>query len=733
VPRTSRPAARLTAQLVLDTLGRIPVPIDKRRLIKQLDLKGEARRALNHLLRDMARDGQIAFVGEGRIVRAGARATKEAIPFEIVGTDVEDGTLLAKALEWTGPSPLARLRVADGHPAPPVGAHGIGRFEFVDGEWIATLVRLADLVPERVVGQIEKAGSVWRLKPTDRRVKTDYTIEADAIGEALPGELVLAELLPQRRIGLPRARVVERIGRLGDPRSASLIAIHAQDIPTVFPADALAQAERAKPAPVGAREDLRELPIVTIDGADARDFDDAVMAVADDSPDNVGGWRLIVAIADVAWYVRPGDALDRSAYQRGNSCYFPDRVVPMLPERLSNDLCSLRPDEDRPTLAVHIVIDRSGTKRSHRFVRAIIRSAQRFTYERIQAIADGHEKAPGWIADKVVGPLYGAYKALLAARVARGALDIDVEERKVELGADGKVAKIAPRTRLDSHRLIEEFMILANVCAAETLERKRLPCMYRVHEPPAVDRVEALRETLEGLGLRLARGAAMRPHDFGRILDWAKGQPYHHLVNQMVLRSQSLAVYSPVNQGHFGLSLARYAHFTSPIRRYADLLVHRALVSAGALGEGGLLDPGPVPDFADAGDNISATERRAVAAERDAMARYIAAYLEDRQGATFQARISGVQKFGLFITLNEIGADGLVPVRSLPNDFYHFDERRHTLTGSRNAKVYTLGQAVEVRLREVDGLTGSLSFELMEGGPGRAPRGNFKRGRHPRR
>ncbi len=732
MPRTSRPAARLTAQLVLDTLARIPVPIDKRRLIKQLDLKGEARRALNHLLRDMARDGQIAFVGEGRIVRAGARASKEAIPLEIVGTDVEDGTLLAKALEWTGPSPLARLRVADGHPAPPVGAHGIGRFEFVDGEWIATLVRLADLVPERVVGQIEKAGSAWRLRPTDRRVKTDYTIEADAIGEAQPGELVLAELLPQRRIGLPRARVVERIGRLGDPRSASLIAIHAQDIPTVFPAEALAQAERAKPAPVGAREDLRELPIVTIDGADARDFDDAVMAVADDAPDNIGGWRLIVAIADVSWYVRPGDALDRSAYQRGNSCYFPDRVVPMLPERLSNDLCSLRPDEDRPTLAVHIVIDRSGTKRSHRFVRAMIRSAQRFTYERIQAIADGHEKAPGWIADKVVGPLYGAYKSLLAARVARGALDIDVEERKVELGADGKVAKIAPRTRLDSHRLIEEFMILANVCAAETLERKRLPCMYRVHEPPAVDRVEALRETLEGLGLRLARGAAMRPHDFGRVLDWAKGQPHHHLVNQMVLRSQSLAVYSPVNQGHFGLSLARYAHFTSPIRRYADLLVHRALVSAGALGEGGLLDPGPVPDFADAGDHISATERRAVAAERDAMARYIAAYLEDRQGATFQARISGVQKFGLFITLNEIGADGLVPVRSLPNDFYHFDERRHTLTGSRNAKVYTLGQAVEVRLREIDGLTGSLAFELMDAGPGRAPRGNFKRGRRQR-
>ncbi len=732
MPRTSRHDPRPTAEGVLEALARSPVPVDKRRLIKQLGLKGEGRRALNHLLRDMAREGRIAFVGEGRIVRAGARSSGESIPFEIVGTDVEDGTMLAKALEWTGPSPLARLRVADGHPVPAVGAHGIGRFEFVDGEWVATLVRLAERAVERVVGRIEKAGTGWRLSPTDRRVKTEFAIEADGIGEAQPGELVLAEVMPQRRLGLPRAKVVERIGRLGDPRSASLIAIYAQDIPTVFPEDALAQAERARPAPVGAREDLRERPIVTIDGADARDFDDAVLAEPDDDPGNPGGWRLIVAIADVAWYVRTGDALDRSAYQRGNSCYFPDRVVPMLPERLSNDLCSLRPDEDRPTLAVHIVVDRSGTKRSHRFVRAVIRSAQRFTYERIQAIADGHEKAPGWIMDKVVGPLYGAYEALLAARLARGALDIDVEERKVELGTDGKVAKIAPRTRLDSHRLIEEFMILANVCAAETLERKRLPCMYRVHEPPAADRVEALRETLEGLGLRLARGAAMRPHDFVRVLDWAKGAPHHHLVNQMVLRSQSLAVYSPVNQGHFGLSLARYAHFTSPIRRYADLLVHRGLISADGLGEGGLMESGSVPDFADAGDHISATERRAVAAERDAMARYIAAYLEDRQGAVFPARISGVQKFGLFITLDEIGADGLVPVRSLPSDYYHFDERRHVLTGSRNGKVYTLGQAVEVRLREVDALTGSLSFELMETGSSRPPRGSFKRGRQRR-
>lgn len=715
---------------MLDALARQPGAVEKRLLGKLMGLKGDARRALTFVLRDMARDGLIVPAGAGRIARAVTQAPREAVAIEVVGFDTEDGSALASPLDWRGPAPLARLVTTASHPVPAVGTHGLAKLEHVDGEWRAHLVKLAERVAERVVGRLARARGGWRLEPTDRRVRTEFEIAEDAVGDATAGDLVLAEILPRRRLGLPTARVLETLGKLGDPRSASLIAIHAQGIPTVFPPEALAQAARAKPATVEGREDLRDLPIVTIDGADARDFDDAVMAVADDDPANPGGFKLIVAIADVAYYVRPGDALDRSAYERGNSCYFPDRVVPMLPERLSNELCSLRPDEDRPTLVAHIVIGADGRKRAHRFARATIRSAQRFTYERIQAIADGTEKAPGWIADKVVGPLYAAYRALAAARDVRGALDIDVEERKVELGADGKVAKIAPRVRLESHKLIEEFMILANVCAAETLEKRRLPCMYRVHEPPAADRVEALRAVLDGLGLSLSKGAPSKPHDFGRILDWAADKPWRHLVNQMVLRSQSLAVYSPANKGHFGLALARYAHFTSPIRRYADLMVHRALIAAGGLGPGGLPAGAATPDFAVAGEHISATERRAVAAERDAMARYVAAYLEDRVGAVFPARISGVQKFGVFVTLDEIGADGLVPVRALPQDFYRFDERRHTLTGSRNGKVYTLGQQVEARLREVDGLTGSMVFDLLDGAaprPGRAPQGRFPR------
>ncbi|MCM0019183.1 MAG: ribonuclease R [Tagaea sp.] len=710
---------------MLDLLRRAPKPVEKRRIGKILHLKGPARDALKHLLRDMLRDGELVALDDGKVaLPRGDGVPAGATMVEIVEADIEEAILRARPLEWTGegPAPLARVRLAEGHPVPPIGARALARLKRDGDGWLADILRVADKAEERLVARLDRAGRDWRLTPTDRRVRTEFVLAEEPPEGAKAGDLVLAEMLPARRLGLPRARVVERIGAEGDPKSASLIAIFAQDIPTVFSPAALDQARRASPALHAKREDLRDLPLVTIDGADARDFDDAVFARPD--PAAPGGFELIVAIADVAWYVRPGDALDRDAYARGNSCYFPDRVVPMLPERLSNDLCSLRPDEDRPVLAVHMRIDAEGRKLGHRFARATIRSARRFTYEEVQDLADG--RAPGDRFGLIVEPLYAAYRLLAGARGERGALDLDLEERKVELDAAGRVASIKPRKRVDSHRLIEEFMILANVCAAETLEKKRLPCMYRVHPPPADTRIESLRVVLDGLGMRLDR-SALRPKDFGRILDWAADKPWRHLVNTMVLRCQSLAVYAPNNAGHFGLALTRYAHFTSPIRRYADLLVHRALIEAGDFGEGGL-NSGHVPDFAKAGEHISATERRAIAAERDAMARYMAAYLADRQGATFHARISGVQKFGLFVTLDEIGADGLIPVRALPNDFYQFDERRHTLTG-RRGRVFGLGEAVEVRLREVEALTGSLTFELLDSGGKRVAKGKFPRRR----
>ncbi|MGQ0676352.1 MAG: ribonuclease R, partial [Rhodospirillales bacterium] len=505
-------------------------------------------------------------------------------------------------------------------------------------------------------------------------------------------------------------------GSMDNPRAFSLIAIHTHDIPVAFPAEALAEAERALPVPLGKRTDLCAVPLVTIDGADARDFDDAVWAEPDPDPDNRGGWHAVVAIADVAWYVRPGGALDRAARRRGNSVYFPDRVVPMLPEKLSNDLCSLRPNEDRAVLAVHLWFDGDGNKRGHRFLRGLMRSSARLTYEQVQAAQDGRpDDGTAPLLEPVIRPLYGAFRALVSERERRGTLDLDVPERKAVLDDQGRVTAIDRRQRLDSHRLIEELMIAANVAAAETLERARQPCMYRVHDAPTLEKAEALRDFLGPLGYRLAKGQVLKPIQFTHILKQARGRPEAQVVNEVVLRSQALAQYSPDNIGHFGLALRRYAHFTSPIRRYADLMVHRGLIAGLELGEGGL-PRGEPEDFAALGDLLSDCERRAVSAERDAADRYVASFLAGRVGESFPGRVSGVTRFGLFVSLSETGADGLVPISSLPRDYYDHDERGHRLVGRSTGRQYRLGEAAEVRLKEANPATGGLIFELLEGG-----------------
>jgi ribonuclease R len=569
-------------------------------------------------------------------------------------------------------------------------------------------------VPQRVVGVYEAIPGVGgRLRPTDRRVKTEFRIAAADADGARPGELVLAEALHTHRLGLLQARVVERLGQFGEPRTISLISIHEHDIPTEFPRAALDQAVAAKPVSLGERTDLRQVPLVTIDPEDARDHDDAVWAAPDPDPKNRGGFRLLVAIADVAHYVRPGDALDREAERRGNSVYFPDRVVPMLPEALSSDLCSLRPGVDRPCLAIEMTIDRQGNVLAHGVRRGLMRSAARLTYEQAQAARDGRpDEVTAPLLDGVIAPLYGAFAALLSARERRGTLDLDLPERRVVL-ANGKVARIEPRRRLDSHRLVEEFMIAANVAAAETLESKRLPCMYRVHDSPDPVKVEALREFAASLGLSLARGQVIRPAVFARLLEQAARTPHAAMLNELVLRSQAQAAYSPENIGHFGLALRRYCHFTSPIRRYADLLVHRALIAACSLGAGSL-PADAAARFAEIGERISATERRAAAAERDAVDRFTAAFLAERVGDILIGRVSGVTRFGLFVTLDESGGSGLVPIGSLPADYYDHDERRHALVGRRRGRVYTLGETVAARIREATPVTGGLVLELVE-------------------
>jgi ribonuclease R len=712
-----------TKEQLLAFIRESSVPVGKREIARAFRVSGADRIALKSMLKELERDSAVGR-NPGRRFGAPGRLPEVTV-VQVTGTDT-DGELLAKPVVWEGDGPPPRIMMAPdrkGVPALGPGDRVLARLRHIGaGRYEGSTIRRIAEAPGTTLGVFSLGPDGGRIRSTDRRDKADYVVARGDAAGAKEGELVLGEVLPAGRLGLRQARVLERLGDMSNPRSISLIAILGRGIPTDFPADALVQAEAAGPVSLGQRTDLRSLPLVTIDGEDARDFDDAVWAEPDPDPANQGGWHLLVAIADVAHYVRPGDPLDRAAAERGNSAYFPDRVVPMLPEALSNGWCSLKPDEERGCLAVHVWIDGAGHKRRHRFERGLMRSAARLTYNQLQAAADGRPDAiPAALAGRVVAPLYGAYGALMKARLARGALDLDLPERQVILGEDGRIDRIVPRARLDSHKLIEEFMIAANVCAAETLEAKHRPCMYRVHDAPAPDKIDALREFLASLGYKLAKGQVLKPQHFTQILEKAADTPYSHLVSQVVLRSQAQAVYSPVNLGHFGLALRRYAHFTSPIRRYADLLVHRSLISALGLGPDGL-PANAEAKFDSLAEHISMTERRADAAEREAEDRYIAAYLVSRVGASFAGRIGGVTRFGLFVTLEETGADGLVPIRTLPSDYYVHDEQRHRLVGRSSGRIYVLGDPVEVRLAEADMVTGGLLLELLEGGEASSPR-----------
>jgi ribonuclease R len=559
--------------------------------------------------------------------------------------------------------------------------------------------------------------------PADRRDRSEYFVDLAHAAGAIDGELVAAEPLPARRYGPPRVRIVERLGQPNAPGAISLLSIAAFAIPTEFTAAALAEAAAAKPPTPAGRVNLRDLALVTIDGSDARDFDDAVWAEPDPEPENRGGWHLVVAIADVAHYVAPESALDREAELRGNSVYFPDRVVPMLPEALSNGLCSLMPGEDRACLAAHLWIDAQGRKQRHRFERAIMRSAARLTYDEVQAARDDSQKLA--IGKDRLDALYAAWAALDRTRVERGALALDLTEYRVVLDANKAPVAVEPHTRLDSHRLIEEFMILANVAAAEELEAQRRPCIYRIHDAPDPERLDGLRQALTDLGvpgLALAKGQALRPELFNRILARAAGRPEAPLINDLVLRAQAQAAYSPANIGHFGLALRRYAHFTSPIRRYADLLVHRAL-----LGE-----PVAREQLAAAAEHVSSTERRATAAERAALDRYRVRLCVGMIGQVFSARVSGIARFGLFVRMADSGTDGLVPLSNLPVGPYRFDPRRQRLSARHGRRSFGLGDAVTVRLVETDPIGGRLVFRLEDDTAPSSSRSPPDRRRQPR-
>ena len=692
-----------------------PGRVGKREVAREFGIGPELRGPLRALLQDLTKEGAIAPAGHRRYMPSGRLPDQMVV--RVTGTD-PDGEAVARPVEWSGdgPPPLVLMAAERrGQPALAPGERVLARLSPIGpGKYEGrTLKRLSD-EPGRILGVFQSSRGSNRIVPTDRRSKAEWLVPPGEEHGAEPDEIVTATPLPQGGgMGLKPARVTERLGRMGDARAVSLICIHAHDIPQDFPEDALEAAAEARGVPLGDREDLRGVPLVTIDGEDARDFDDAVFA----EPDGAG-FRLLVAIADVAHYVLPGAPLDRTAWTRGNSVYFPDRVVPMLPEALSNGWCSLRPEEERGCLFVEMRIDAAGRKTDHRFGRGLMRSAARLTYTQVQ---DAHDAGADLGLPGVVAPLFAAFRSLLAAQQARGTLDLDLPERKVVL-EEGRVVSVAPRPRLDSHKLIEEFMILANVAAAEELERLHRPCMYRVHAPPSLEKLENLRDFLHGLGIGLKPGNDLHPRDLDHVLQMVAGTEQAPLVNEVILRSQSQAAYSADNIGHFGLALSRYAHFTSPIRRYADLLVHRALVTGLNLGLGGLA-PDEAVRYPETGEHISATERRAALAEREAIDRYLAAFMSDKVGASFAARVSGVQRFGLFVTLSDSGASGLIPMAALPDDYWTYDEATQSLSGRHSRMVFRLTQEVEVRLTEASPLTGGMIFQMLSRPSPAAPPG----------
>jgi len=707
--------------------AKTPAKIGKREIARAFGIKGSDKIGLKKILKELE--------GEGTIERRRKTLHKAGVLPNVVVVEIytrdRDGDLLATPAEWDeehGAAPkilvvLPRIQ-RKGMPVPGLGDRALVRVEPLqqtketDPAYSGRIIKLLNRAKAQVLGVFieDLARGGGRVTPIDKKAlaRGDYRIMPGDEGEALDGDLVAVEVMAASRLGMPSARVREKLGSLSSEKAVSLIAIHTHGIPNQFRPETIAEAERAKPATMEHREDWRKIPLVTIDPADAKDHDDAVFAMPDDDPDNKGGHILYVAIADVAHYVRPGSSLDKEALERGNSVYFPDRVVPMLPERISNDLCSLRANENRPALAVRMIVDHMGRKRSHSFHRIMMKSAAKLAYPQAQAAIDGApDETTGPLLETVLRPLWAAYQCVKRARDERAPLDLDLPERKIALNPDGTIARVLTPVRLDAHRLIEEFMILANVAAAEQLEEKRQPLIYRAHDEPTLEKLNSLAEFLQTIDIKLAKGQVLKPEQFNGILKRVRGTEHEQLVSEVVLRTQAQAEYVAENYGHFGLNLRRYAHFTSPIRRYADLIVHRALIKALHFGDGGLPDV-TRDELSEVAARISAAERRAMAAERETIERLIANHLAGEVGATFEGRIAGVTRSGLFVKLSETGADGFIPAATLGSDYFRYEENQHALIGTRSGETHRLGDLVSVKLLEVAPFAGALRFELID-------------------
>jgi ribonuclease R len=711
------PAGLPSSQQILDFIASSPTPAGKREIARAFGLHGNEKIRLKALLKDMADEGLIDSAPGRAFHKMGGIPKVTVLRIVEIG---DRGQAFGVPESWHGEGPPPRLRIVEQRgrkgAALGVGDRILARTEEAGTGFVGHPMKALARGEELTLGVLHLEGDRLWLKPVDKRERRELMV-SDA-GDAEPGDLVLAE-----KAGRPpkvMARVTERLGRPFEPRSFSLVAIHKHNIPDLFAPDTLAEAEKiAKQALGTEREDLRHLPIVAIDPADARDHDDAVWAAPDEDVGNAGGYRAIVAIADVSFYVRPGSELDREARRRGNSVYFPDRVVPMLPETLSADICSLKEGADRAALACHLTIDAAGKLTAFRFTRAVVRIAANIAYEQAQAAIDGAQTTvPAELTESALRPLWACWAALSKARADRQPLDLDLPERRVMLDEKGRILSVAPRERLDAHKLIEDYMIAANVAAAKALEAKKAPVMYRVHEAPSREKLVALKEYLETFEIAFALGQVIRPATFNHILAKLGESDIRPQIMEQVLRSQTQAYYAPVNQGHFGLALGSYAHFTSPIRRYADLLVHRALVGAYKLApavDATKLAPADSADLTTIGQAISAAERRAMEAERETVDRYVAAFLSTKLGEVMETRITGVRAFGFFATIEGFGGDGLVPVSTLGAEHFRYDEAAQALEGEQSGDRYAPGQKIQLRLVEADPIGGALRFELPEG------------------
>ncbi len=724
-----------TRAQIQDFITESKVPVGKREIARAFDLSGQDKIALKALLKDMEEDGTLTR-SHGRNFESSGAVAKVAV-LKIVHVS-SDGDLFAVVEADEKNETIPRIKIIERRSAgrnegPRRSALGLGDRVLAkieksgEHKYRAHPLKTLERAVEPVLGILRQFGTPgenlqYRLEPVDKKMRTEFTLTRDDLSDAMPGELVLCEIKGRsafksratKGLGLQSVRVIERLGNPSLPKSVSLIAIHNYGLPTVFSEEALAEAKKVSTRPLGDREDLRSIPLITIDPSDARDHDDAIYATPDPDPENAGGWQIIVAIADVSFYVRPGSALDADAQTRGNSTYFPDRVVPMLPEILSADICSLMPDVDRACIACFMTLNASGKMLNFRFSRAVMRSHANLAYEKAQAAIDGKpdaQTAP--LLETVLKSLWGAWGALKKARDGRGPLNLELPERRVHLNDAGAVTGIRLREHLDAHQVVEDYMIAANVAAALQLENKNTPCVYRAHEAPSAEKLLSLKEFLASVDIKLTLGQVIKPTLFNTLTAKMRDSDMFTAIQDMVLRSQAQAIYTSQHIGHFGLALTSYAHFTSPIRRYADLIVHRGLTRALKLGAGGLVE-NTSKDLEKVCAHISSTERRSMMAERETIDRYVAGYLAQHIGETLPGRITSVTKFGLFVTVEGIGGDGLIPAAHLGAEYFRFDEKRLVLEGGTTGTTYRLGQKLPIRLVEANPSSGGMRFELVD-------------------